>query len=53
MNRWEYVRLEVDAYGVETMDDTVDQLGLDGWELVGVVAIEDRFVYLWFKREKR
>ena len=49
MTRWEYVRLQLDVHKVKSADDTVDRLGREGWELVGVVCTAS-YVHMWFKR---
>ncbi|MCD6120139.1 hypothetical protein J7K50_09940 [bacterium] len=52
MKRWEYVRIQTDAHKIKSIDDTVDQLGRDGWELAGVIYTQS-FVHMWFKRQMR
>jgi hypothetical protein len=49
MTRWEYIRIQVSANSIKTIDDAVDELGRKGWELAGVVCTQS-FVHLWFKR---
>jgi len=37
MNKWEYMRIQCKSDAIKSVDETVDQLGREGWELVSVV----------------
>ena len=60
MTRWEYVSIALvkgilDA-GVKTQEDLLNKYGLDGWELVSIVALQinQSFeVVAYLKRELR
>ena len=51
MTRWEYVRIQVDSNKIKQIDDTVDQLGREGWEMVSAVYT-NTWLHMWFKRPK-
>ncbi len=41
-SQWEYTQLQADAEtSSETLQQRMDELGVDGWELVGVIARRD------------
>ncbi|GEM_PF-2450945 len=48
--RWEYIRTQVGCNSIKDSDDTIEQLGRDGWELIDVVYT-DSYVHFWLKRE--
>ena len=50
--RWDYVRTQVDVNKIKASDDTVQQLGAEGWELVSV-AHTQTYIHMWFKRPRR
>lgn len=50
MKRWEYLRVQVEAQRIKTSDETVVELGRQGWELAGVVEVSSSYVHFWFKR---
>ena len=51
-SRWEYHELVRDAAPTSLPSEAdLDTLGTEGWELVGVVAL-DRQVHFYFKRER-
>jgi hypothetical protein len=61
MTKWEYVTVPVvaagfeDATGIENYHAIMNEYGLQGWELVGVVSypgrmVEGIIVLLFFKR---
>ena len=47
---WEYVRIQSSVQSIKTLDDAVDELGRQGWELVSAVDAGSSYVHLWFKR---
>lgn len=49
--RWEYLRTQVNVNKINSIDDDIDRLGLEGWELVSAVYTET-YVHFWFKRPK-
>jgi hypothetical protein len=49
MTRWEYLRVQVDANNIKTVDSQIDDLGRQGWELAGTVCTQT-YVHFWFKR---
>jgi hypothetical protein len=51
MNRWEYIRIQTSADKIKSTDDKVDELGMQGWELVDVV-FTNTYIHMWFKRPK-
>ncbi len=58
MNKWEYMRIQSNIDAVKSVDETVDQLGRDGWELVSVVCTTNHinfvsYIHMWFKRPLR
>lgn len=47
--RWEYRTVQLDEQGwlarsvnFAALDDNLNQLGMDGWELVNVIYVKDR-----------
>ena len=50
--QWEYRIVTSDAAGEPTLsEDTLNALGHDGWEMVGVVHLRDK-IQILFKRAK-
>ena len=50
MKRWEYLRVQVEAHRIKSSDDTIAELGRQGWELSGVVEVSSSYIHFWFKR---
>lgn len=60
MTKWEYIRVSYDhcifdgSGGTilfqEDLDVKINQLGLEGWELVGIDSHDDNNTYYVFKR---
>lgn len=48
--RWEYLRLQVESHKIKTSDDSLRELGLQGWELTSVVEAGGSYIHMWFKR---
>ncbi len=56
MQKWEYQRIQVVADSIKTLDDKINKLGLEGWELIAVAHTEavvfnaQHYLHLYFKR---
>jgi len=50
MQKWEY-RIEELVLGIQFSDDELNDIGENGWELVGIYKEDDSF-YAVFKRPK-
>lgn len=50
--RWEYYQLVLDGNLAKPTEEIANDLGREGWELVGVESeAADKYAVLWFKRE--
>ncbi len=52
VRRWEYLRVQVESQKIKSSDETISELGRQGWELTGVVEAASSWIHLWFKRPK-
>lgn len=50
--RWEYLRVQVESHKIKNSDETVSELGRQGWELVSVVEAGNSWIHFWFKRAR-
>ena len=48
--RWEYLRLQVENSKIKSCDESLRELGLQGWELTGIVESGSTYIHMWFKR---
>ncbi|MEZ5338056.1 MAG: hypothetical protein R3F46_07285 [bacterium] len=51
--RWEYLRVQVENTKIKASDETLAELGQQGWELSGVVESGNSYIHFWFRRELR
>jgi hypothetical protein len=52
MKRWEYLRVQVSVSQIKNSDETLAELGRQGWELSGVVEASSSYIHFWFKRQR-
>jgi Domain of unknown function (DUF4177) len=53
MTRWEYQVFDVAGEAYADIEETLNELGEQGWELICTTETDKEVRTLWLKREKR
>ena len=48
--RWEYLRMQVENSKISKSDESLADLGGDGWELTDVIEAGGMYINMWFRR---